>query len=431
MASKALTDRLLKSLKPIFPKEHEKAGAALDPNEHYDVWDTTISSFGVRVSAKGRKTFVLAARYAGSKNPTRRAIGPYGAVSLADARVTAQTWLKLIEAGKDPAEETKRQRETEARRRSNTFASVAEDFITEKLSTERKGEEVERDIRRVFIEEWGARPISDLTASDVVSLIKRFKNEGKVYQAHNLLGYVRRLFNWAIGQHAYGIETSPCDRLKPKDIIGEKQPRTRILTDAELRAVWNAADAMGYPYGPLFRLLILTGQRKSELAEARWSEFDLAKKLWIIPAERMKAAAAHLVPLSDDVLAILKTLPRFDRGDHLFSTTFGKLPVNGFSKAKTRFDALVLKALRKDDPKAKLPEFVFHDLRRTFRTGLSAIPNISDLVRELVIGHTKPGLHKVYDQYAYLDEKRFALDAWAARLQTIINPSPANLRAAQ
>jgi len=101
--------------------------------------------------------------------------------------------------------------------------------------------------------------------------------------------------------------------------------------------------------------------------------------------------------------------------------------VAAFSAAKSQFDAEMLKALREDEPKAKLSGFVIHDIRRTVRTGLSAIPNISDLVRELVIAHTKPGLHKVYDQYAYLEEKRFALDAWAARLRSIVEPPPANV----
>jgi integrase len=206
------------------------------------------------------------------------------------------------------------------------------------------------------------------------------------------------------------------------------------LNDAELRAAWRAADKVGYPYGPLFKFLMLTGQRKSEVAEARWSEIDLAKKTWTIPAERMKAGAAHVVPLSDDAITVLRSLPRFDGGDYLFSVQFGKRPVAAFSAAKAQFDAVMLKALREDEPKAKLPDFVIHDIRRTVRTGLSAIPNISDLVRELVIAHTKPGLHKVYDQHAYLEEKRFALEAWAARLRGIVNPKARNvveLRAAQ
>ena len=188
-------------------------------------------------------------------------------------------------------------------------------------------------------------------------------------------------------------------------------------------------------------MLALTGQRKSEVAEARWSEIDLTRKLWTIPAERMKADAAHVVPLSDDVIAILGSgkndkvcgLPRFKKGDYLFSTTFGKKPVNGFSKAKERLDKRMLRSWRalgrvsgKDRRKAQIEPWVIHDIRRTMRTGLSALP-VSDLVRELVIAHTKPGLHKVYDQHAYREEKRHALELWAARLRNIVEPPPPNV----
>lgn len=413
MAQHGLTDRKLKSLK------------AAPEGKHYDEWER--DGFGVRVSDKGTKTFVLVARYPGSTNPTRRAIGHYPTMTLAKARATAGQWRGWIGDGKDPAHEIERQRAAQLRKTANTFAAVAEDFIKEKLTSERKGEEVARDIRRVFIPAWGKRPITDITALEVRNLIKGFADAGKPYQAHNLLGYARRLWAWAIDQHAYGVELSPCDRLKPKTIIGKRKARTLVLTDAEIRAGWHASEMLGYPYGPLFRLLILTGQRKSEVAEARWSEFDLGKKLWTIPADRMKADAAHVVPLSDDAIGLLNSLPRFNSGDYVFSTTFGKLPVNGFSKAKTRLDAAMLKSLREGDAKAKLPDFVIHDLRRTVRTGLSAIPSISDLVRELVIGHTKPELHKVYDRHKYLDEKRHALDAWAGRLRAILNPQSANV----
>jgi integrase len=216
-------------------------------------------------------------------------------------------------------------------------------------------------------------------------------------------------------------------------VIGKKAVRTRVLKDDELRLLWKAADDMGYPYGPLFRLLALTGQRKSEVAEARWSEFNLRSKLWTVPPERMKADAAHVVPLTQDAIEILEGLPRFKHGDHLFSTTFGEKPVNGFSKAKARLDELILKEARaiaerrgEDPAKAKLDEWRLHDIRRTMRTGLSALP-VPDMVRELVIAHTRPGLHKVYDQYAYLDEKRHALDLWAARLRAIVTPAAENV----
>jgi integrase len=312
------------------------------------------------------------------------------------------------------------------RRQENTFASVAEEFFKSKLASEAKGDEVKRDIERVFIPLWGRRPITDISVGEVRAVVKRFADEGKTYQAHNVLGYARRLFNWAIDQQVYGLETSPCARLKSKSIVGERAPRTRILNDPEIRALWNATASLRYPYGPLFRLLLLTGQRKAEVGEARWSEFDLDGRLWLIPAARMKAGAAHVVPLCDDAIAELKELPRFE-GDHLFSTTAGEKPVNGFSRAKKRADALMLAEMKSADPKAMLPDWVIHDVRRTMRTGLSAIPGISDLVRELVIGHAKPGLHKVYDQHAYLDEKRHALEAWEARLRSIVSPPPANV----
>jgi hypothetical protein len=275
-----LTDRYLKSLK------------GSPGGRPYDVRDTEIRGLRVRVMPSGERTFVLLARFQHDANPTRRALGTYPALGLAEGRAKARKWRELIDRGVDPAQEEERERAAELRKQRVTFAAIAEDFIAEKLPTESKGYEVERDIRRVFIPLWGKRPAADITALDVRTVIKAVKAEGKTYQAHNLLGYVRRLFNWAINQHAYGIETSPCDRLEAESIIGNRPPRTRILNDAELRAAWRATDKLGYPYGPLFKLLMLTGARRSEVSEAVWSEFDLTKKLWSIPPERTKTGAA-------------------------------------------------------------------------------------------------------------------------------------------
>jgi integrase len=133
-------------------------------------------------------------------------------------------------------------------------------------------------------------------------VIDAAKARGAPYRAHNLLGHARRLFNWAIARRVYGIDRSPCDRMVPSQVIGPKRVRDRILTDEELRAVWNAAQKMGYPNGPLIQLLILTGQRRGEIAGGRWAEIDLAALLWRIPASRMKAGAAHVLPLTQDVV---------------------------------------------------------------------------------------------------------------------------------
>jgi integrase len=416
MPRKTLNDRTLKALKPA------------RKGETYDVLDALVPGLAVRVSETRKRTFILIARYPGSKNPTRRALGEYGELTLVQAREKARDWLELLRRAIDPREDQERQRTAEQRKRGNSFRVVAEEFIKFALigpdperPKQRKAFEVKRDIEREFIARWNGRPITDITPADVIAVIDAAVLRGSPYQAHNLLGHIRRLFNWAIARGLYGLDRSPCDRMKPKEVIGKKALRTRVLTDHELRALWGATEAMPYPYGALLRMLVLTGQRKSEVAEARWSEFDLVKKQWAIPRERMKADAAHVVPLTDEVMAILKSLPRFQHGEYLFSTTFGKSAVNGFSKAKVALDKAMAAELG-----AKVEPFVIHDIRRTMRTGLSALP-VPDLVRELVIGHAKPGLHKVYDQHAYLNEKRQALELWARRLRDIVQPPPANV----
>jgi integrase len=361
-------------------------------------------------------------------------LGEYGAMSLEDGRAKAREWHELIRKGSDPKVHEGEKRAIEITRQENTFATVAEEFIRlavvgsdRERPKQRKGLVVERDIRREFIPAFGDRPISSINQHDIMRVLDAAVARGAEYQAHNLLGHVRRLFNWAISRGVYGIDRSPCDRMKPGDVIGKKALRTRVLNDDEMRAVWRSAEGMGYPFGPMVQLLMLSGQRKSEVSDARWREFDLEKKLWIIPAERMKGDAPHVVPIAETALAILKSLPTFKKGDYVFSTTFGAKPVSGFSKAKARLDTgagVELREIRKTE--TTIESFVLHDLRRTMRTGLSGLPVPTD-VAELVIAHARPGLRKVYDQHSFVDEKRRALELWEGRLRDIIQPPPANV----
>jgi integrase len=399
-----LTDTFVRALEPAPPGKRDL---------YYDI---KVAGFGLRVTDRGTKSFILYARFPPSHVPTRRHLGDVGKMSLADAREKAREWVKLIELGKDPGEVARQRDLAKQREKRTTFTKVAEDWLADKVSGERKAREVEADVRREFISRWGNRPVTDITPGDVLDVIREVKKRAPA-QARNMLGHAKRLFNWAVIQHAYGLSDNPAEKLKPKDLLGKKVSRQRVLTDSELRALWHVAERMDYPYGPVFRMLALTGQRKSEVAEARWREVDLEKRLWIIPPERMKGDAAHAVPLTDEVLELLSRLPRFKKGDHIFTTTSGVKPVNGFSKAKDRLDAAMAAELS-----VALDPFVIHDLRRTMRTGLSALP-IPDRVRELVIAHAQPGLHKVYDQYAYLEKKREALKMWAARLRSIVDPA--------
>jgi integrase len=280
---------------------------------------------------------------------------------------------------------------------------------------------------------WRNKPLSAITRKDVTRLVDEIKDRGALYQAHNILGHAKTLFNWAIERGIYGIETSPCDRIKPSRLIGPKSPRQRVLSDLEIAALWRATKRMGYPVGSLFQMLLMTGQRKSEVAEAQWREFDMRNQLWTVPPERFKSDATHVVPLSNDGMSLLETLPRWKGGDFLFSSHGGKKPVNGFSKAKLQLDRrmlLTLKALarkRGDDPRnVLLQPFVLHDLRRTMRTRLSSL-RVVDEVAEMVIGHGRKGIQRVYDQHGYLPEMREALDKWATLLRSIVAQPASNV----
>jgi integrase len=194
-------------------------------------------------------------------------------------------------------------------------------------------------------------------------------------------------------------------------------------------ALWTVSNEIGYPYGPLYRLLMLTGLRKVEAAKATWQEFDLRRGIWTIPASRMKGGVPHLVPLSDEAVALLRSLPRFSgegAGDYLFSTTNGAQPINGFSKTYDRLRRSVEVELtrfhsargdRLND--VRVERFHLHDVRRTVRSTLPAL-GVPDNVAERVIAHAKTGLQKVYDLYAYLPEKREALAKLGAFVTKIV-----------
>jgi integrase len=406
--AKALTNRTIEALK------------AAPPGKRLERWDGVVPGLGIRVTDTGAKSFVLNVRYPGSPNSARRALGGYGELTLEQARNKARSWLELLARGIDPQEEVERQKLAEQRKRAGTFANVAEDFIRQKLPGERRGRDAELHLRRIFIPRWGNRPVTEIARSDVKAVIQEIKQSTPV-MAHALFGTIRRLFNWAIEAGDYGLEQSPCDHLKARSLIGALEPRDRILSNDELRAFWHACDQMDHPHGTLAKILLLTGTRHMEVAEAVWSEFDLPNAKWTIPSERFKSGnGGHLVPLTKDVVELLDGLPRYKSGQHLFSFSFGVRGTDIGERPKLRLDALMREEL------GELRPWRIHDLRRTARTHLAAL-GVPDLVAELVLGHAKRGLQKVYDQHRYEPEMREALERWAARLRSIVTPPPANV----
>jgi integrase len=413
------------------------AQKAAEPGKRDVIWDTEVANFGIRVTDAGKISFIVMRRVDGKL--LRRVVAEhrvgaeYTEALLTRAREDARVALRDMGQGVDPKQKraiAKRKEAAEhAERHANSFSVVAEEFIKRHVSKLRSAEPMAAEIRRELIAVWGERPIVDISRRDVVKLLEKVVDEDRIYIAHHLVAYLSKLFNWALARDIYGLSASPITRGLAKEVIGAKKPRQRILTDGELAEFWRATGSTSYPFGPFARFLLTTGQRLREASNATWAEFDLERALWTISPDRMKGDARHEVPLSSVALEILQSIPNGDKRKrdpraYVFSTTEGQLPISGFSKAKLALDRLLTETRAKADPEeaaAALPAWVFHDLRRTMRTHLSGLP-VPDLVSELVIAHAKPGLHKVYDQHAYREEKKRALDLWAAKLLSIVEP---------
>lgn len=422
MARHKLTDRKLRSL-PAAPE-----------GKRYDIMDVEAPGLGVRVTDKGHVTFIFAGRFPGGRNYTRREIDDVS--SLDQARETARAWRALIKKGVDPLAERERQRTEEQRKQAVTFEAVAEDWFREKLASERNGDEVKRDFRNHFVKPLGQRPITEITELDILTIV-RAKKQNAPTMARHLLGYAKRFFSWAKEQRCYGVTISPCAELSAVKIIGKKIRRQRVLSDDELFALWRAVDREPYPFRQVYRILMLTAVRLNEAADARKPELNFSNRVWTIPADRMKGAEGearpHAVPLIDDIAAVFKSSPEFRGGEFVFTCTSGKKPVWIGDLVKRRLHRrmlLTLRALarrRGEDPQSvELAGWVNHDIRRTVRSNLSRL-KVAEEVREAVLAHARPGVVGVYDVYDYLDEKRDALELWAARLRSIVNPPTPNV----
>jgi integrase len=443
-------------------------------------YDSAVPGFGVRITAEGSRSWIFVYRSPTQNKRRRYTIGmvdlkePNGETTfdLDQARAKALALRQLVRKKQDPAEvrladQVSAEAETVAAAAAAdrlTFKSLAEAYVVAELAKKRRGSELERIIHKQLIPPWGARAAADITDLDVEERIKALVDAGKREAARKLFEVIRQIFNWAVAQPTYrkDIRRSPAEGLKALKLCGKKAKRKRILNNDELRAAWHAAGRAGYPFGPMVKMLMLTALRRNEVADASRSEFDLDHdKLWIIPADRMKGededSQPHGVPLTAAMLQIIEQLPELAGGDFLFSSGDGKEPISGFSKMKQRFDRLMLEELRKiatdrkdqgllakiarieslmdalakatgEDRKPLTAElkklwYVLHDVRRTVRTHLSALP-VEEVVRELILAHTQSTLGEIYNQYSYIDEKRQALELWANRLKLIVDQPP-------
>jgi integrase len=352
----------------------------------------------------------------------RAGLGRFPEISVARARELAGDILDQVEAGIDPREAKAAAEAAERAKEANTV-EAAVDLFVDTYAAQRRWRDLEGILRNEAVAAWGSRPIASITRRDVMQRLDAIAARAPV-RANRCLSVFRLFFKWARQREM--IDTSPAADVDPLTV---EKSRERILTDVEVAAFWRAADTKGWPFGHIYRLLLLTGCRRDEVGGLRWSEVDVDGRKLEIAGDRTKIGKPLVVPLSEPALEIVKALPRIGKSPYVFPSAKGvDRPASGYGKAKIILDDLMLAEFRKMAPdrdpiEVTLEPFVIHDLRRTCRSGLSQLQVPPDIA-ELAIGHQLTGVRKIYDRYVYLAERREALEKWGAHVMTLVAPPP-------
>lgn len=402
-----------------------------------EYWDNLLPGFGLRVAAprdgkEARKTWQVMYRIDGKK--VRETLGTVAMIPKVDsARILARESLQKAQRGINPAEERRQEWEAERKqaaaevvRQGDTLGAAIDRYLERYAARRMRPDyfkETKRTLERDVKAALGDRPIIDITRRDVRELLEQIVDRGSPSHANHVLAYLRAMLNWAISNDL--IELNPTTGLRmPSPLV----QRDRALDDGELRLFWRACDKLGWPFGPLFKLLLLTAQRRDELAHAVWSELDLDKGLWTLPRERVKNDKEHVVHLSALAVEIFEALPKAH--DRLVFTTNGERPVSGFGRARERLLFYMLDALAEERGKGgRIEPFTLHDLRRTAATGMAGL-GIAHHVVDRILNHTAgtiSGVARIYNRHAYLAERKAALEAWARHVDGLVRPAPPNV----
>jgi integrase len=389
------------------------------------------SGFAVRVTAAGTRSFVLFHRFNGKAY--WETLGRWdanqggGTLTVRDAIVRADKLAKDLRNGRreDPRPERTRRLQDGDRPDGLDVAGMIDIFVKRYLKAGklRSAGMIEAQLERLVKPKIGKVGIYELRRSHVSRMLDEIADENGPRMADLVLAYVRKAFNWyEVNGHDDDF-TSPVvrgmARLKPSD-----RERERVLADDEIRDVWAGLDTITEPacFPAYVKTLLLTAARRSEGADM--STTELEGELWTIPAARYKTKLDHVIPLSAPARKLIAsaTPNKPAKNAHfVFSTTRGAKPFSGFSKAKTDLDKAIAD-LREREGRPPMENWTLHDLRRTART-LLARAGVRDDIAERCLGHVIKGVEKVYNRYAYLEEKRAAFKALATLVSRILNPA--------
>jgi integrase len=351
----------------------------------------------VRVSASGTKSFIVLYRQKGRLR--RVTLGRYPVLSLAEARKLAFDALNRVAHGTDL------QQEKNDQRHSYRFDDAVSSFVTthcERRNRKSTATQAAATLANHFTSKWASRDVREIKRADVLAILDQMMRNKQPGAAIRSLAVIRKFFNWCVERGL--IEQSPSAGMKSP---APHRSRDRVLDDDELAAIFKAARDIGYPFGAIVQLLILTAQRRNEVSDMTWKEIDFYKATWSIPSARSKNSRPQTVPLSSAALELITSLPQF--GDpHLFPAQGGSgKAFSGFSKSK-----------RILDKRANVSSWTLHDLRRTAATGMARL-GVSPHVVERILNHTSGslgGVAGIYNRFGYLPEMRGALDKWTAHV---------------
>lgn len=377
-------------------------------------WDSDIAGFGLRIYPSGKKSFVLFYRQDGTQRLFT--IGQYGKVTLEQAKDVARKKLGEVADGKDPL----LTRRSARKKNEWTVQKAFNDFLKKYAKTNTKTwAETERIFKKDVLPAIGKKPIDEVKKDDILKILNKIMDRHSGPMANKTLDAISSFLNWCVQRGL--IEHSPAYQIKAP---ARKKSRDRVLSDYELKEIWQSAEDLGYPFGSIIQFLILTGQRRGEVAAMKWEDYDKEKKLWALPREATKSDRSHEVPLSDQAIKILNAAPNL--GDYIF-TNSGDFPFNNFSRDKKGLDS-VLKAIREKDDQPSMAKWIIHDLRRSCASGMARL-GVSPHIVEKILNHssgTISGVAAIYNRYKYVDEMREALDAWSSHIQTTLDSSDEN-----
>jgi len=359
------------------------------------------------------------------KGRPKYTIGAVGAWSLKDARKEAGRIMRAYDEGRDPRAEKK-----ELLSDDNLIENVLAQFVKRHVKRKNRdstAQAQQRYIDKELIPRWKGKHVAAIRRRDIVTVLDDVVESGRPQAAVRLLALTRKFFNWAVGTG--WLDASPCVGVPvPAPLVKRK----RVLSDSELRLVWKGAEAIGWPFGPLVQLLMLTGQRREEVAAASWSEFNMTgtEPFWTIPAGRAKNGNEQQVALAPTTLSILNNLPSIQGGGDFILSTNGNTSISGYSRGKRRLDEKIMEVARDearergDDPEeVKLEPFTLHDLRRTLATRLGDL-GVAPHTVEAILNHARVGIAATYNHARYEKEKREALILWERHIKMIIAVEP-------